>query len=105
MKRAHRILKMSIWSTVNEVGCFYRYDSWGDEVRESLLCEMDPKSFLHSKSIYEQCSIFGSSVMINDESPGSLFMNNIKLSVPFTEQLCRPTLLHTVPFDSPSFEM
>jgi hypothetical protein len=43
--------------------------------------------------------------MSNFESPGPLFMNSIKLSVPFTEQLGRPPLLHTVPFDSPSFEM
>ena len=43
--------------------------------------------------------------MSNFESTGPLFMKNIKLSVPFTEQLDRPLLLHTVPFDSPSFEM
>jgi hypothetical protein len=54
MKRAHRILKMGIWSTENEVGYFYQYDSWGNEVRESLLYEMDLKLFLYSKSIYEQ---------------------------------------------------
>jgi len=43
--------------------------------------------------------------MNNVELSGPLFMNNIKLSVPFTEQLGRPPLLHTVPIDSPSFEM
>jgi hypothetical protein len=51
LKRAHRILEIGIWKTENEVGCFYQYDSWGNEVRESLLYEMDPKSFLHSESI------------------------------------------------------
>jgi hypothetical protein len=47
----------------------------------------------------------GSLFMNNFESSGPLFMNNFESSVPFTEQLGRPTLLHTVPFDSPSFEM
>jgi len=45
---------MGIWSTKYEVGCFYQYDSWGNEVRKSLLYEMDPKSFLHSESCDRQ---------------------------------------------------